>query len=131
MFDLFVEVLRINQNVVEVNYQIYLYEISEDVVDKMLKGGRCIAEAKGHNCVLEASKSSSHCCQIFVSFSDSNQIVGSSKIDLREMSNLVEKCEEVRHWRNRVSVLLRYEVEFPIVHTETQRVVLLRDEEYW
>jgi hypothetical protein len=72
MFNVFVEALQINQNVVEVNYQIYLYEIGEDVVDKVLKGGRCIGKAKRHDCVLEASKSSSHRCQVFVSFSDSN-----------------------------------------------------------
>ena len=58
-------------------------------------------------------------------------VIPITKINLREMSNLVEKREEVRHRRNRLSVFLCYEVEFPIVYTETQRVVLLGDEEYW
>jgi hypothetical protein len=124
------EVLRINQNIVEVNDYVYFDNVSEDIIDEILKSGRSIAKPKGHHSILVTTESGSHSRQPFMTFGDSNQIIGTSKIELREVRSSMKKSKKVRHGRNWVSILSSNIIQLPVIHTESEGSILLRDKKH-
>ena len=57
---------------------------SESVIDKLLKGGRSIGESKGHDQIFKESISGSEGSFPFITFLDSDEVVGSSQINVGE-----------------------------------------------
>ena len=117
MVSVIFEGLGIDKNVIEVHDNIYFDEISKDIVDEVLESGRCIAKPERHHSILKTAEASAHRGRPFMTFGDTNEIIGSSKIDLREVISTMEKSKKVRHRRNWVSILSSDIVQLPIINT--------------
>ena len=65
-------------------------EISEEFVHDGLERGGSIGQAEGHDDGFEVSEVCAECCLPFVAFSDSDEVVGASQIQLGEVISTFE-----------------------------------------
>ena len=82
MFLMLFDVIRVNENVVKVNYHVYVDEVMENIVHEALKGCGCIRESKRHNKVFKRAVASAECGFPLVSFSYPHIVIPHSKVDL-------------------------------------------------
>jgi hypothetical protein len=82
LITMFVRVVRVDQNVVEVDDYADVSEVRENVIHESLEGSRCVTETKGHDQVFERSETSAECSFPFVSGGYADQVISGSKVDL-------------------------------------------------
>ena len=75
-------VIRVNENVVEVNYHVYINEVMENIVHEALKGCRCVHESKWHNKIFKCAVVSAERSFPLISFSYPHVVISHSKVDL-------------------------------------------------
>ena len=78
----FVGVPRKDKYVVQVNHYEFVEEVGKDAVHEALESGRSISKTEMHGHEIERAILSSESGLPFVTWSDANEVVGSSKIDL-------------------------------------------------
>ncbi len=77
----------INEDVIEIYYYKNVKLLCQDLIDVILKRGRCIGQSKRHNLVLEVAIAGPEDRLLFVAFPDLHLMVGLSQIKLGEMSS--------------------------------------------
>jgi len=86
-------VVRVDQDVVEVDYDADIKHVHEDQVNKPLKGCRGIGETEGHYLPLIRAIASPEGSFPLITFSNANQVVSMSKIDFRVDLCLTRRVE--------------------------------------
>ncbi|MBW0575632.1 hypothetical protein O181_115347, partial [Austropuccinia psidii MF-1] len=99
-------------NVIQINHNIKIKKILEDIIDKILKGGRSVGESKRHDQVLKAAICSSKSCQMLITLLDSEKVICTTQINLGEYRRTIKDIEKLIHRRNRILVLPSNSIEF-------------------
>ena len=76
------DVVRVDQYVVQVNHYRDIEHVRENVVHKMLEGGRHIRKSERHNVPFEGAIAGAECCFPFIAIGDADQVICVSEIDL-------------------------------------------------
>ncbi len=84
---LFAFVLGVDEDVIEVHYNENVKLLCQDLVDVILKCGRCIGQTKGHHLVLKMAIMGPEGHLLFVAFPDPHSMVGIGQIKLGETSS--------------------------------------------
>jgi hypothetical protein len=125
------QVVWIDQDVVEVNYHIYIDQVMKDIIHEVLKGHRGVCESKWHNKVFEHAVMSAKGGFPFISFSYPHIVIPITEVDFQVdfgWSQLVNKGLDSG---DRVAVLSGDLVETSVVDTEAKASIFLLHEEYW
>ena len=117
-----------DDEIVQISGHETIEEIVKGVVHKVLESGRSISEAEVHNEELIGAVATTEGCLPFISLGNADQIVSGFEIDLREDFRPRKSIEEFVDPGKRVAVPLGDFVESAIIHTETERSVLLLSE---
>ena len=72
MLSMISHVVRIDQNIIKIDYHTDIKEVRENVIYEALEGSRSIGETKGHNKLFEESIADVECGLLFVIFSNMN-----------------------------------------------------------
>src|ERR1700731_1041533 len=75
MFNVLFQVLRVDEDVVEVDNHECVKEVGEDVIHEVLESGRCICEPKGHHTPFKGSVSGAECGLPFITLGDTDQVI--------------------------------------------------------
>ena len=89
------EVLRVYQDVIQIDDSTDIEEIHEDTIDKSLKSHRGISQAKGHDIPFEGPISHAECGLPFISSSNADQMVCMAKINLSIDLSLARGVKEI------------------------------------
>uniref|UniRef100_A0A0W0FEJ3 Uncharacterized protein n=1 Tax=Moniliophthora roreri TaxID=221103 RepID=A0A0W0FEJ3_MONRR len=112
-----VHVLRIDENVVEVDDNTDVQEISKDGIDEALESGRSVGESFGDDVPLIRAVSGPECSFPLVTFSNSYKMVRMAKIKLGIDFGLTQGIEKVGNEGKRIAVLLGDLVKTSKIHT--------------
>ena len=82
MFSMLFDVIQVDENVVEINYHVYIDEVMENIIHEVLKGCGCICESKQHNKIFKRAVASVERSLPLVSFSYPHVVISHSKVDL-------------------------------------------------
>jgi hypothetical protein len=94
MVVVFGRVLRINENIVEVENHEVVSNIGEDVIHEGLKGGGCVGKFKRNHVVFKRTKFAAERCLPFIAFLDTNQMVHIGKVKASVNAGLTETVEK-------------------------------------
>ena len=89
------KVLRVYQDVIQIDDNTDIEEICEDTIDKSLKSRRGVSQAKGHDIPFKGPILRVECGLPFISFGNADQMVRVVKINLRVDLGLARGIEEV------------------------------------
>jgi hypothetical protein len=76
---------RIDEDIVQEDYDALVQEGPEDAIHKSHKRGGCICETKGHDCKLKLSQRRIESCFILVAVCNPNLMIPGAKIYFREI----------------------------------------------
>jgi len=117
-----------DEDVIEVDKDIDVEDVTEDVVHEVLEGGWSIGEAKGHDEAFEVTIACPEGCFPFIARFDTEKVVGTTEVEFGEDFGATETVEGFRDERKGIAVLDGDAVEATVVDTETERTILLFDE---
>ena len=121
-------IVEINQNIVNVDNTEDVKEFAEDGLNATLETSWSVRKAERHDEVFVKSPSCSEGCLPFVSFGDSDRMVGPLKVHLREDFGRGELIKEDVGGRNWVPVLESDGIESTIVDAKSKFASFLRYE---
>jgi len=121
-----------DQNVVQVHYHDpFGYKGPEDVVHHSLEGGGTVGHSKEHYEGFKEATIGTESCLPFVSGLDSYIIETPSDVKLCEVLGSAELGDKFGDEGEGVPVLDGYGIQHVIVLDQSERAVLLFNEEYW
>src|SRR4030081_2938128 len=82
VFPVIFRVVRVNEDVIEVGDDRNVEHVAKYVVDETLKSGESIGEAEGHDEPFERTVSGAEGGFPFISFSDPDEVISVSEVDL-------------------------------------------------
>ncbi len=85
---LFALAFSVDEDVIEIHYYEDVELLGQDLVDVILKRGRCVGQSERHDLVLEMAIVGPEGRLPFVAFSDPHSMVGVSQVELGETSSL-------------------------------------------
>ncbi len=88
LYVLFVFAFSVDENVIEVHYHENVELLCQDLVDVILKRGRCIGQFKRYDLVLEVAIAGSKGRFLFIAFSDPHLMIGIDQIELDKTLSL-------------------------------------------
>ena len=88
-------VVGVDEDVVQVYEDANIEEVAENVVHESLKGGWRVGESERHYTPFEGAIASSECGFPFVTFADSDKMVGVSEVDMGEQSCFSWTVQEI------------------------------------
>ena len=94
VFDVYVQVCAVYEDVVEVDDDEPVNEFAEDQVDVALEVCRSVGESKWHDEPFEESVASAKCCFPLVALGDSNSMVSPLKVDFCVVFGVCKLIEE-------------------------------------
>ena len=123
--------IRKNKNIVKINDNTNIRHIGKNIVHEMLKSGRGVGQAKGHNQVFECTVTSAEGRKPLVAFRNADVVIPGAEVDLGKYFGGPQLVEEVADEWKRVSVPPSKPIEFAVVDAESERPILLLGEEDW
>ncbi len=84
---LFVLILSVDEDVIEIHYHENVEFLDQDLVDVTLKRGWCVGQSERHNLVLEMTIAGSEGRLPFIAFPNPHSMIGIGQIELGEMSS--------------------------------------------
>ena len=103
---MFRRVIRIDEDVVKVDSDVNIQQVTKNVVHKPLKRGRGVSKAKWHDEPFKRPVTSTERCLPFVAFRNMDEMIGMTKVDGRIDTCFTSSREKVRDKRKRVTILL-------------------------
>ena len=97
----------------------YIEHVREDVIDEVLKSCQCISQTEGHNTPFERAVVGVKGSFPFVTFIDSNKVVGVLQVDFGIHGCLLWAVEEIRDVQKQILVFVGDFIEHLKVSTET------------
>ena len=110
-------VVRVDEDVIEVDNHVDVEQVLEDVVHKTLEGYGSIDKSKRHDEPFKGSVLGPEGRFPFITFVDTYEVVHMPEVDLGVDASLLHSVEEVRDERERIPILPGNFVETPVVHT--------------
>ena len=114
------DMLAVLFHVVEVDEDTYIEHVRVDVIHEALKSCQCISQTKGHNTPFERVVVGVEGDFPFVTFTDSNKVVGMLQVNFGIHRGLLQAVKEVRDMRKQILVFLGNFIEHSKVSTETE-----------
>jgi hypothetical protein len=102
MVVMFGRILRVNENIVEVDNHEVVLNIGKDIIYEGLKGGGWVGKSKRNHVVLEGAKFAAEHCLPFISFLDTNQMVRVREVKASINAGLTETVKKVSNEWKRV-----------------------------
>ncbi|KXN87128.1 hypothetical protein AN958_09171 [Leucoagaricus sp. SymC.cos] len=119
MFAVFSGVVRVDEDVVQIDRNADIKEVAEDVIHEMLESGRCVSKTEGHNQPFKGAVASLKSSFPLIAFGDADEMVGMSEIYLGVQAGFAGSIQEVRNKRERVTILFSNVVEAAEINAET------------
>ena len=124
-------ILRVNQDVID-KHDHELIEIGHEYqIHQIHKVGRCICQSKRHNQILVQAVPSGESCFRYILWPDLNLMIAKPQVNLREYLCFCQLIEQDIDTRQRMLVLNGHNIKQPIIHTHSQRLVLLLYKQCW
>jgi len=77
-------IVGVDEDIVQVNEDTNIKEVAKNVIHELLKGGWRIGESERHYTPFKGAIVSLECSFPFVTFTDSDKMVGVSEVNVRE-----------------------------------------------
>ena len=106
MFIMFLRSLGVNEDIVQIDYHIFVKDVREDAIHIMLESSGSVGEAEVHDHKIEGSIMSSEGGFPFITGSDADKVVGTTEVNLGIDGGGVEAIKEVGNEQKRISVFL-------------------------
>jgi len=90
------DVVQVNEDVIQVNEDANIKEVAKNVVHELLKGSWRIGESKRHYTPFKGAIVSLECGFPFVTFADSDKMVGMLEVNVGEHSCFTWTVKEIR-----------------------------------
>ena len=129
MFMVLFHVVRVDEDVIQVDEDTYIENVREDVIHEVLKSCWCISQTEGHNTPFKSAIVGVEGGFPFITFMDSNEVVGVLQVDFGIHGSLSWAVKEVRDAWKWISVFLCYFVEALKVGSEMERAIFLSSKE--
>ena len=124
------KIIRVDQDVVQINENTYVEEIGEDVIHKTLKSGGGVGKSERHNTPLKRTIASAEHGFPLVTFMDPDKMIGMPEVDFGEVTSFLQTIQEIRDSGERILVFLRDLVQAMEIDTEAEGAILFPDEDY-
>ena len=128
MFLMLFQVVWINQDVIEVDYHIYIDQVVKDVGHKALKGCGGVHESEWHDKIFEHTVAGAESSFPFVPFSYPHIVIPNMEVDLWVDFGQVQLVDKGLYLGDWVVVLLSNFVETSIIDTEAKSTAFLLGE---
>ena len=128
MFIVFLRSLGVNEDIVQIDYHVFVEDVGEDAVHITLESSGSVGEAKVHDHKIKGSITSSEGGFPFITGSDADEVVGTMEVDLGRDGGGAEAIEEVGNEQKRILVFLGDGIKTTPIDTKMERAVLLFDE---
>ena len=89
-------IVRVDEDVIQVNKDANIEEVTKNVIHELLKGGWRISESKRHNTPFNGAIVGPECDFPFVTFADSDKMIGMSEVNVGEQSCFMWTVQEIR-----------------------------------
>ena len=129
MFGMIGRVGRVDQDVVEVNDDGNIQEVTKNVVHKTLEGGGCIGESERHNCPFKRAVASAESSLPFITFSYANKVIGVPEVKGHIDASFTSSGKEIVNKGKWITVLLRDLIKATEIDTKSKRAILFSDKE--
>jgi len=129
MSHMFLESIRENEDVIQVDDAEDIEEITEAVVSISLKGCGSVGETEGHDEIFEVTITSTEGGLVFIAVCNPELVICVGHIQARKSISAFEAIEELRNEWEGVTVLDGDIVELSIIDAETEGTIRLFDEE--
>ena len=113
-------VVGVDQDVIQIDEDAYIEHVGEDVVYEVLKSCQCISQTKGHNTPFERAVAGAKGSFPFITFMDSNEVVGMLQVNFGIHGGLSQAVEEAKDTQKWISVFLGDFIECSKVGAETE-----------
>ncbi len=113
---LFVFVLGVDKDVIEVHYDKNVKLFYQDLIDITLECGRCVSQSKGHHLVLEMAIAGPEGRLPFVSFPNPYSMVGIGQIELGETSSRTSQSNDSLTKGQGIPILNYQVIETSLIH---------------
>jgi hypothetical protein len=112
--------IGINEDVVQVYKDADVEQVRKDVIHKSLKSSRSIHKSERHDTPFEGAVSGLKRCLPFVTFSDTDWMIGMSEVNLGIHLRFAPTFEEVRSAGKGIAVFLRDFIESSEVDAQSE-----------
>ena len=116
-------------DVIQIDNDTDVEEITEDVVHETLEGRRGVGQPERHNQPFEGAVASAECGLPFISIGDADKMISMAKINLGIDSGTARSVQEIRNERERIAILAGDAIETSEVHAKTEGAVLFANKE--
>ena len=113
-------VVRIDEDIIQIDEDTYIEHIGEDVIHEGLKSCQCISQTKGHNTPFERAVVGVEGGFPFITFMDLKEVVGVLQVNFGIHGGLSWAVKEVGDAWKRISVFLGDFVECSKVGAEME-----------
>ena len=131
MFLMISRVVRVDQDVIEVNEYAYIQQVGENIVHEMLECGWSIGKSKGHNTPFKRTIMSREDGFPLITFVNLDKMVSILEINFSEELSLLRSVQEVGDVGKQIIVFLCDLVEVPEINTELKGTIFLLDKQDW
>ncbi|KXN92783.1 hypothetical protein AN958_04027 [Leucoagaricus sp. SymC.cos] len=118
MFAVFSGVVGIDEDVVQIDRNADIEEVTEDVIHKMLESSRCVSKTEGHNQPFKGAVAGPKSSFPLITFGDADKMVGVPQVYLGVQAGFAGSIQEVRNKRERVVILFSNVVEAAEINAE-------------
>ena len=125
VFSMLGGVVRIYKNVIQVDDNVHIQEVAENVVHVALKSSRSVGETEGHDQPFKGAITSSEGGFPFITFGDTNHVIGMADVQCCVNASFSSGGEEVRDEGQQVAVLLCDFVQSSEINAEVKSTVFL------
>src|SRR5277367_5733849 len=129
MSHMFLESIRENEDVIQVDDAEDIEEITEAVVSISLKGCGSVGETEGHDEIFEVTITSTEGGLVFIAVCDAELVVCIGYIQARKLCSTFQTIEKLRNEWEGIAILDSDIVELSIINAETEGTIRLFDEE--
>ena len=94
-------VVRVDEDIIQIDEDAYIEHVGEDVIHEVLKSCQCISQTEEHNTPFKGAVAGVEGGFPFVTFTDSNKVVGMLQVNFgihRGLSQAVEEVGDMWKW---------------------------------
>ena len=123
------QIIRIDKNIIKINYNANIKKVQENIIYELVKGYQGISKSKRYNRPLKRAIASLERSFPFVTFSNSDQVISISEIYLGIDVSFARGVKEISYQWIQISVFLGNTIKSTKIHIQLERSILFLDEE--
>jgi len=131
MCNMLFRILGVDQNVIQIDYHAHIQHVRKNAIDKALERSQSVGKSERHNKPFIGAIASAEGSFPFITWSNADQMVCMSEIDLGIDGRMAGGIKEVGDERKWITIFFGDFIETAEVHTKMERSILFLDKKDW